>query len=921
MELRKLLSLLLSATIVVGGLVIPSTALVTSDDYTAEELDCPKYDIRKYTDPFWEGNIVYNEIVHPIRDEDGSTPLFPLMYSASEIVSVKDYTLGVTYKEGVDYSLVDGKLYIIPTGSIHVMNYTDIHPYTAPPGYGADEWMPYYPQADGSGYEYWTGGSDICKYSLAVTYIHNDTWDPPKQESEQHNLPKTFERLKNGESLTIVVAGDSVASGAMASGFLGMSPFADAYPEMAGKALKEKYNNDGIVLINSAIGGTMSYFEQSKMDSTIIQYRPDLVILNFGMNDSSCDRVGIPKAEFKSNNAQQIEYIQRKLPNCEILLLSSLYGNRYTFPAVRYEEHAQALHELAAEYEGVGVADPQRIEKYLIEETGKDYVSFTADNMVHPGDLGMRLSAQCVIEALSFADISEYRNACIDRLTEYAEANNKAQSKVQQLEDYIAEVEENISGLDEEWDISAVIDEAYDGVDFIIKTCEVHEYEHTVVPPTCNSDGYTRSVCVICGYSYDHTPVANEGRQHIMDSGRVTTSATYKSAGIRTYSCVNCAYTETETISVLTNPPFLVEQGMVHINNDHNYIDTTIQPYKNGSGYVEVDICPLSIEKYDGTPYVGLWISNYTITACYNFRTQRVEIINTNLPFSTGTLYASADYEWTSDGGEYKYNWKKFAVQVSGSTVKVYIDGELILQATNSAFQATSEVALLYTNGELYFDNFKVGKGNYDPATGTGGTTLGFWDFNTRSTYNSFMNTVNQSYGTPTFTTPNESNVTTGQYIHTHSGSLVSRIVSNCAHGGYSEYQCSMCGELYRSSFTDSLYGGHTLINERITEEPTSKTDGVRLYDCDTCNMTFTEIIPAGTDLTPDDGDDTVSSIPGDVDGDGNVTLTDLMLLRRYFSGGSPEIHTENTDFNGDGVLNLVDITDLSRYLSTGITQ
>lgn len=39
---------------------------------------------------------------------------------------------------------------------------------------------------------------------------------------------------------------------------------------MTAKALRMKYGYDGVTLVNSAIGGTMSYFDSAKLDSTVI---------------------------------------------------------------------------------------------------------------------------------------------------------------------------------------------------------------------------------------------------------------------------------------------------------------------------------------------------------------------------------------------------------------------------------------------------------------------------------------------------------------------------------------------------------------------------------------------------------------------------------------------------------------------------
>lgn len=912
MKFRKLLSALLAMAIVSGCVIFTSTATVTSSDFTAEELDSSSYDIRKYTDPFWEGNIVYNEIVHPIRDKGGNLLPFELMYDATEIVSVKNYELDVTYKEGTDYMLIGGNLYILGTGNIPVMDYYDMHPVKVPNGYGEDEFRPYYPHADTKGqWEYWTGGSDVCEWSLAVTYIHNDAWEGPVPESQESRLPNTFDKLKNKEELTIVVAGDSVATGAMSSGFLGMSPYADAYPEMTKKALRAKYGNNNINLINSAIGGTMSDFDETKMNNTIITHEPDLVIINFGMNDSSCDRIGIPGEKFHDNLALQIEYINEKLPDCEVLLLSSLYGNRYTFPAEKYEEHAAVLHTLAEEYEGVGVADPQVIEKYLIEEVGKDYICFTADNMVHPGDLGMRLYTQAILEALSMTDIDVYKEYIIDEMTAYADLDSHGEDKKQELLEFIANTKAAIADLDEEWDINEIVDAAYIEMEKIIIRCDVHTYVDTVIKPTCKAGGYTHSVCSVCSYEYDHDATPDLGGEHVMDSGRQTVIPTYLTPGEMTYSCARCPYTETESLPVLTNAPVLSGKGMMHISDSNNYMASDIKPYTNGSGYVEFDLCPLNIEDYDGIPYVGVWFCSYAVTACYNFRAQQVQIVETNLPFAAGKVHASVDYEWGTDSGKYEHNWKKFAVHLNGTTVRIYIDGELILEDTKSFYRASSEVALVYSNGECYMDNFKIARGNYDPTTGTGGTVLGEWDFNSTSSYNSFFNSWGQQYAKITYEKATAANVTTAHYKHTtHSGALVGTVASDCANGGYGEYACDMCGYVYFDKYTDPLYEeGHTLVNRTVTVEPTRTDTGECTYECANCDMTFTEILPA-------DPNAPIEYFAGDVNGDGRINNSDVLTLQKLLRT-APQVSYvfEGADVNGDGTISNSDYLQLAKVL------
>ena len=919
MNTRRLLSLFLSFTIVFGGIVTVSEA-VTSTDFTPDELDCSSYDLRKYTEPYWEGNIVYNEVVHPINNESEQLVPFELMYDASEIVYVKSYDLKTTYKEGTDYVLEGGNLVILPDGSIPVMPYSYMHPTSASPGYGPNDIYPYYPHADGYGYEYWLENAEICKYSLAVTYIHNDTWEGPVPESQEKELPGTFEKLMNDELMTIVVVGDSVAGGALSSKTLSISPYAPAYPEMTVDGLRAKYSNKNIRLVNSAVGGTISTFDQNKVNSSIINHNPDLVIINYGMNDSSADRVGISGDLFRSNIVAHIEYIKEKVPGCEVLLVSSLYGNRYTFPAEKYEEHATILHEIAEEYDGVGVADPQRVEKYLIEEVGKDYICFTADNMVHPGDLGMRLYTQAILEALSFEDPETYRSFVIDKLTKYVEDNNFDPGKNAELAAKIAEVSAAISELDEEWDINTVVDAAYPEIDEILKRCDSHINTDVVIPPTCKDEGYTLSVCNICGYETKHSPTPSLGREHIMDSGITTTLPTYKTEGAITYSCAVCAYTETEVVPILNDPPTLSGQGMMHISNDHNYMaELDLHPYDSGAGYVEFDFCPLSIEKYNGVPYVGIWFANgYTITACYNFDEGQAQIVGTNMTFGDGTVYAAADYDWSSDGGEYEYNWKKFCVAIKGKTVEIYIDGELVLSDTRDIYATSDQVPLIYSNGECYMDNLKVVKGTYDPTTGVGGSLLGYWDMNSYGAVTTCKSDWGQLLCTSKYVNANAENVTTGHYYHSvHKGDIVGVIDSGCDHGGYTQYVCDDCGCMYYDNFTDPLYeDGHALTDPTVSVYPTAYANGLYTYECANCDMTFTEIIPKGTNLGGE------LNIIGDVDRDGRVGVTDLTSLRRFLAGASVSINTDVADINGDGSIGASDITMLTRKLSTsGMTE
>ena len=364
----------------------------TKNDFTEEQLDCSEYDVNKYTIPFWESNIVYNECVYPIMNTNDELAPFELMYYIDEIVSVKNCLLDVTYVEGKDYILEDGKLRILPEGDILVKMQEDIHQKSNPFNYSIN-YM--YPHKDGNGFEYWND-YDIFSRSLFVTYIHNDSWNGPKQPSMAEKLPKTMQKLNSREKLVIVVTGDSISVGYNSSKIKAKPPFADGYALMSVKALREKYHNN-IMFVNSAIGGSTAKYDDELLDKTVLRYNPSLVIIAYGMNDATN---GVSTEEYYKNIDGRISYIKDHLPDCEILLVTSFASNEYVFDTSTAKDNAAALYLLSEKYDGVGICDPYAVQSYLMDEKGKEFLCFMGDNLVHPNDYGMRIIAQCVLSAL-----------------------------------------------------------------------------------------------------------------------------------------------------------------------------------------------------------------------------------------------------------------------------------------------------------------------------------------------------------------------------------------------------------------------------------------------------------------------------------------------------------------------------------------
>ena len=83
---------------------------------------------------------------------------------------------------------------------------------------------------------------------------------------------------------------------------------------------------------------------------------------------------------------------------------------------------------------------------------------------------------------------------------------------------------------------------------FLRVTAEGHAMTGTVVPATCDKEGYTEHACKYCGYNYRDTFTPAGIHDY---TAEVTKEATCTETGVRTYTCANCGGSYTETIEKL----------------------------------------------------------------------------------------------------------------------------------------------------------------------------------------------------------------------------------------------------------------------------------------------------------------------------------------------------------------------------------
>lgn len=191
-------------------------------------------------------------------------------------------------------------------------------------------------------------------------------------------IKRTVADLQNGCGVTIVVFGDSITAGyAVRRGF----------PSFWKEMLERRYPDARIELINSGISGETSMDGLARLDWSVLSYEPDLVTINFGINDCV---LGLGLEEFEMNFVEMIRRI-RAGPGSEILLLSSQPLETPPYDRMVLDYY-QAIERVARELE-VGFLDVYGAWMERVHQ-GTPLASLILPGLDHPNEAGYRIIAE-----------------------------------------------------------------------------------------------------------------------------------------------------------------------------------------------------------------------------------------------------------------------------------------------------------------------------------------------------------------------------------------------------------------------------------------------------------------------------------------------------------------------------------------------
>lgn len=211
--------------------------------------------------------------------------------------------------------------------------------------------------------------------------------------SIRDGLTPFFNKLENGGPVQIVYLGGSITQ-------------ANGYRVQTMERLQHDYPKAQITGFNAGVGGTGSDLGIFRMDDEVLPHRPDLVFVEFAVNDQNTDTTQICKSmegivrKIKSNNpATGICFVYTiSLPMLQYAI------DRKEGNSIRMMQKIAAHYGISSINLGYNVADSLKAGRLIFTGTAADAATgkivFTNDN-THPTEAGHRLYTNTIMDCFN----------------------------------------------------------------------------------------------------------------------------------------------------------------------------------------------------------------------------------------------------------------------------------------------------------------------------------------------------------------------------------------------------------------------------------------------------------------------------------------------------------------------------------------
>lgn len=337
--------------------------------------------------PFWQSTVMRGESVLFLKDAEGAAK-GKLLFVPTKILKVTSSSQETVYEAGKDYVWQSGTNEItLPAGSKIISKRPEnLRRPAKSQKYALTH-------RDGNGEIFFGATHEYHDMQTLVTYEHEPTaWKGPTPTFAGQELPKTVKLLSEKKLLKIALLGDSISTGCNASGWAKVAPHQPPYQDLLVLNLEHAYGGK-VTLENVAVGGTSTDWGVANIGK-VTDSKPDLVILAFGMNDSS----GRPAKDFQANIQKMIAAVKEAQPEAEIILVATMLGNK-DWVALKQElfpQYRDALASLCGP--GIAMADMTSIWAELLRH--KQDWDLTGNGVNHPNDFGHRIYAHVLSSLL-----------------------------------------------------------------------------------------------------------------------------------------------------------------------------------------------------------------------------------------------------------------------------------------------------------------------------------------------------------------------------------------------------------------------------------------------------------------------------------------------------------------------------------------
>jgi lysophospholipase L1-like esterase len=195
-----------------------------------------------------------------------------------------------------------------------------------------------------------------------------------------------------GDRLNVVFLGGSLTWGAQST-----DPTTKSYRAVIARKFEEKYPRAHFRFFDAAIGGTGSQLAAFRLERDVLAHDPDLVFLEFAVNDNA--------SEVNSHRLAAYESLVRRLVKRGIPVVQAIFSTKGDYlPGEKRRPLWPKHKEIAAAY-GLPIADAvEHIGKVI--ESGKatpDDLWDLPEDGTHPGDAGYALYAEACWNAFQQA--------------------------------------------------------------------------------------------------------------------------------------------------------------------------------------------------------------------------------------------------------------------------------------------------------------------------------------------------------------------------------------------------------------------------------------------------------------------------------------------------------------------------------------